>query len=390
MLEIDLVETFVVPVGLDDGPLLAVDSADMHSLMSADGGRTWENKGPLRDARGRPLVNGERTRRVHLLKLNSGEIALKFEVREGEWYRGNSNKRVNSLFAPYFARSRDGGATWADPVRVAPAGVHPNTTFLLETDEGGLVLPNEYAFYQPGVGGKRSKMGVCGAFTSADGGATWLDSHDNLWVHEDGGAVQGLCEAPVVAQTSQGRLLMFMRSEYPRIAESASDDGGRTWSHARLNDLISSRAEIFLTRVPSTGDLLCVWNQASNEEIETGFYRARLTAAISTDGGATWGNFRTVAMSPGQPLVGRIEDPDPPALLVTPWPVPPEEHMVSDEFHMNRAPRVQFIGDKAYIGYTHRAYRYVDGERVREHVGVRLKVMPVGWFYEPETRGSQR
>ena len=112
MFEVDLVETFIEPVGSDDGRLFAIDSADMHSLASSDEGRTWEKKGPLLDTRSRPLVDGERTRRAHLLKLRSGDIALKFELREGEWHRGNLNKRVTSLYVPYFARSGDGGLTW--------------------------------------------------------------------------------------------------------------------------------------------------------------------------------------------------------------------------------------------------------------------------------------
>ena len=62
-----------------------------------------------------------------------------------------------------------------------------------------------------------------------------------------------------------------MRTKYQRIAETTSDDGGQTWSPVRLNDLVSSNAEMYLARIPSTGDLLCVWNQATTREIETGF-----------------------------------------------------------------------------------------------------------------------
>ena len=348
----------------------------MSALFSSDGGQTWERSGPLLNRRGDPVVGEEFTRAyiVNLLRLKSGEIALKFEVQQE-----GPDDLASPRIVAYFTKSTDEGASWSDPVRITPLETPSNATWLVETSEGNLVLPNEYAYSQPGDG-RRTKMSICTVFTSADGGQSWQESQDGLWLDDNKGEVKGLCEVPVVAETVEGRLIIFMRTKYQRIAETTSDDGGQTWSPVRLNDLVSSNAEMYLARIPSTGDLLCVWNQATTREIETGFYRARLTAAVSTDNGATWGHFRTLADSPGQAQVGRIEDAGP-SYLQTPAPVPPEEHMVDDEFHMNRAPRVSFIGDDVYVGYTHRRYRYVGGERVREHDGVRLRVLPVEWFY---------
>ena len=61
-------------------------------------------------------------------------------------------------------------------------------------------------------------------------------------------------------QTTSGRLLMFMRTEMQRIAQSYSIDGGVHWEQGALNELVSSRSEIWLDRMPGSGDLLCVWN----------------------------------------------------------------------------------------------------------------------------------
>jgi len=375
--EIDLIRTFVEPVALKDGRLLALDREDMSALLSSDGGRTWDRGGPLLDVRGGAVVGEAFTRAyiVNLLRLRSGEIALKFEAQQ-EGPGGAASPQVIA----YFTKSDDEGATWSDPVRITPLETPSNATWLIETSEGNLLLPIEYAYSQSG-GDRRAKMSVCTVFISADGGRSWQESSDGLWLDDDGGAVKGLCEVPVVAETVDRRLLMFMRTMYQRIAETTSDDGGNTWSPVRLNDLVGSNAEMYLARIPSTGDLLCVWNQASGSEIETGFYRARLTAAISADGGATWGSFRTLADSPGQAQAGRIEDPNPPSYLRTPTAVPPEGYMVDEEFHMNRAPRVSFVEDDVYVTYTHRRYRYVDGERVQGHDGVKLRVLPVEWFY---------
>ena len=152
----------------------------------------------------------------------------------------------------------------------------------------------------------------------------------------------------------------------------------------KLTRLLSSNSEIFLQRLPVTGELLCVWNQASKREIETGYYRARLTSAISRDNGTTWKNFRTVAMSPGQTRVTRIPAGDPVGYLKTPRAIPGESEMLGEEFHMNRAPRVRVIGESAYLVYTHRRYRYVGGELKRTVNEMRLRVFPVSWFNAAE------
>ena len=175
---------------------------------------------------------------------------------------------------------------------------------------------------------------------------------------------------------------MFMRTWYQRIAQSYSKDGGQTWSPAKLNDLVSSNSEISLARIPKTDHLLCIWNQADTQEIRTGYYRARLSAAVSKDSGASWGSFRTIIQSPGQKQVGRISPVGAPAFLRASIPVPAAEGMLADEFHMNRAPRICFIGQHAFVSYTHRRYKYVDGKRERTVNQTRLRAIPTDWFYE--------
>ena len=375
--EIDLSPSFVGPIALDDEKLLALDRSDLTKLDSEDSGRTWNPAGRLLDKKTRGLVDGfTRAYVINLIRLRAGDLALKYEIGQRRWHHGSSPMNV-----AYFTRSSDEGQTWSDPVRITPSDTPTNTTWMIETSDGVLVVPNEYAYSQPGTS-RREKMSICTTFFSEDGGESWEESRDGLWLNEYEGRVQGLCEVPVTAQSSDGRLLMFMRTKYQRIAESVSEDSGRTWSATRLNELVSSNAEIFLTAFPSTGDLLCIWNQASTSEIENGFYRARLTSATSSDGGATWVNFRTVASTPGLPQVRRIEPNDPPRLLATPRAVPLPDHMVAEEFHMNRAPRVEFVGDTAHVSFTHRRYRWVDGEHIREHDGIKLRVLPVGWFYQ--------
>ncbi len=377
LFEVDLPTTFVGPVGLADGTLLALDRSDLTKLVSTDSGRTWNPAGQLLDSDGRNLVSGPvRSYIINLIRLRSGDIALKYEIEHPRWARGSSPMNV-----AYFTRSSDEGRSWSSPVRITPLDAPTNTTWMIETRGGTLVVPNEYAYSQA-ADHNRAKMSICTAFFSDDGGETWQESRDGLWVHENAGRVQGLCEVPVAVESRDGRLVMFMRTKYQRIAESISEDCGRTWGATRLTNLVSSNAEIFLTKVPSSGNLLCIWNQASTSEIETGFYRARLTSAVSSDGGLSWDNFRTIASTPGLADVGRIMPDGEPRFLTTPTAVPLPNDMVAEEFHMNRAPRVEFVDDVVYLSYTHRRYRWVDGERVRDHDGVKLKTFPIGRFYQ--------
>ena len=62
-------------------------------------------------------------------------------------------------------------------------------------------------------------------------------------------------------------------------------------------------------------------------------------------------------------------------------PVPTEKLMRADEFHMNRAPRIAFVGDKTYVTYTHRKYRYEDSKRIAIENRRKLRVLPTAWFY---------
>ena len=371
--EVSVSHRFVGPVLLKGGRLLAIDRT-LEMTRSADQGRTWTRIGPLRDAAGQVIMKGN----VHpwsLLRLQSGAIAVTFETIPPSQGGG-----VGKDDGTFFSQSRDEGKTWLPPTRVSWPRSPANPTWLIQTRKGRLVLPNEYWRTQPMDRG----LGVCTAFYSDDQGLSWQESRDSLWVWENGGRQQGSCEVPTVVEMSDGRLLMFMRTSFQRIARSESRDGGQTWSAVKLTSLLSSNSEIFLHRLPESDTLLCVWNQASKREIETGYYRARLTSAISRDNGTTWTNFRTVAMSPGQTRITSIPAVDPIAFLKTPRAIPRESEMLSKEFHMNRAPRVRVIGESAYLIYTHRRYRYDSGKVKRTVNEMRLRVFPVSWFSSTE------
>ena len=372
--EIEAPVDFTGPVELKDGRLFSVHR-ELIASCSSDGGRTWEDLGPLINQKGRGL-RGNILRPQSIIRLQSGALAINYWERVGTGGMGLAHQ------CSYFIKSLDDGKTWSAPVQVNPSGTPSYATWMIQTNTGRLVLANEYFYGQPGD----RDLGVCTCYYSDDEGKTWNESPEGLYVWEDYGAVIGSVEVPCIAETADGRLLMFMRTTLGRIAQSYSDDDGNHWQPVTLNDLVSSRSETWLTTISATGDLLCVWNQAATGEIRTGFYRGRLTSAVSRDSGKTWENFRTVAVSPGMENIARITDPEPPAYLRSGGTVPPR-HLVSQEgFWMNRFPRVKFINDRAYLVYNHRIYTYPDSSEKWERVynEYRLRVFPIEWFYKTD------
>lgn len=165
------------------------------------------------------------------------------------------------------------------------------------------------------------------AGVGADDGATWREGEH---VRPAGGG----CWEPAAVELRDGRVLMFLRTGLGGQYQTISADGGATWSEPMLSPLRGTAAPISIERIPTTGDLLAIWNN------DLGSLRARnpLTAAISRDDGRTWEHCRNVASAP------------------------------DDAFAY---PSVTFAGDTALLTY----FNYKDG------ISLFLKRIPVAWFY---------
>ena len=96
-----------------------------------------------------------------------------------------------------------------------------------------------------------------------------------------------------------------------------------------------------MTRIPSTGDLLLLWNNVPSER---GTLRTSLTAAISTDEGDSWD------------IVGNIDD--------------------RENFHV-AYPSAYFHEDEVIIAYYTR-----DNERWARDSEVGMKIYDVNAFYK--------
>lgn len=371
LFEVEIPSGFVGPIRLVDGRLFGLDSKLNH-LHSSDDGRSWEQSGPMPDPEDVTLA-GEVFQPMSLIRLASGAIAFNY------WQRLPDPTGMREC-RTLFRKTPDEGLTWSNPVVVTWPNTPAYPTYMMQTQAGRLVMPNEYAFKQDTRHHIHNSMKLCTTFYSDDEGDSWAESADCVFVCEqDRGASVSFVEAPCVAETTDGRLLMLMRTEMQRIAQSYSSDGGVHWEQGVFNDLVSSRSEIWLDRMPGTGDLLCVWNQVSTEETLSGFYRSRLSAAISKDCGASWTNFRTIVQTEGMDEVDRIGASEPPAFVMSSGVSPASGPYPASGHRTVRHPRVRFVDDRAYLRYDDRCYR--EPQSKASYYGAKLRVLPIAWFY---------
>jgi sialidase-1 len=103
---------------------------------------------------------------------------------------------------------------------------------------------------------------------------------------------------PGVVELRDGRLLMIIRTSLDDISRSYSADRGATWSDPEPMGVGAPVAPSTLVRIPSTGDLLLIWNDCFRDGAGGEGARTPLTAAISRDDGETWERRRDLEGDP--------------------------------------------------------------------------------------------
>lgn len=257
------------------------DAATIAARFSADGGSSWSTDDVTFVHR-----EGEmNVMSVSLLRLKDGRIAL-FYLRK------------NSVFdcKPYLRFSTDECRSWSEPVQcIGEDGYWVlNNDRMVELPSGRLVMP---VALHARLGNDYNPRGIAMVYLSDDGGATWLRGKTVLECPT--GSRTGFQEPGVVA-LKDGRLMMFIRTRLGSQYLSFSSDQGETWSEATASDIASPLSPASVKRIPSTGDLLMVWNDHSNvpeawravdqAPSARGGRRTPLTLAISRDEGKTWLN----------------------------------------------------------------------------------------------------
>ena len=372
---------------------------------SEDEGATWSAPAPLTLATGGPMMA---VMDANLLRLKSGELGLAMRSRAE---RGEYEADYHASLT--FSRSADEGATWSEPVQLNPPGTDAVFTNERSTvlGDGRIIVP----FYT-GIGARpvgdvktvcrygevfgsaeRAGLSYSSAYYSDDEGRTWQRSGNEVFVSlEKGVGGSYSMGEPAVTELDDGRVLMLGRTNLGRFFQSCSDDRGATWMQAEPTQLACYPSPCNISRIPSTGDLLIIWNQISPWEIMNGLYRHRLTCAVSSDEGLTWGHHRnleslddTAQIEPG-PIeiipIGKMRQP----LDRTRY------HRAPGPLRFNQ-PTCTYLGDKAVVTYGMCVFgdkavitdTYgMDYDELMERLGLaphdrgnRVRVLSTDWFY---------
>lgn len=253
--------------------------AELAAIYSGDRGKTWSLRyEPVLENEGKKNVMS-----VSLLRLPEGEIAM-FYLR----------KNSASDCIPMMRLSTEEGRGWNDAVPcIEGEGYYVmNNDRAILLKSGRIVLPLA-RHAKDGEAYNRRGTFLCAL--SDNGGRTWRRSTSALEGPENGRT--GLQE-PAVVELKDGRLMMLARTDQGCQYRSYSKDGGDTWSPAEPSDILSPVSPASIARIPSTGDLLLVWNDHEGVGEKHKGKRTPFRVAISKDEGKTWEKKKTLDDDP--------------------------------------------------------------------------------------------
>lgn len=255
-------------------------TARILAVESSDDGRTWSEPRVLQENTGSQNVMSVTLRRLSPTGDYAAPLALVYLEK-------NSATNLHAKLRI----SNDEGATFGPILDVTSGpGYHVlNNDRITILKSGRLIAP---VAISPDVVKHFEFESFC--FLSDDNGQTWRPSKNRI-PYPKRGAME-----PEVLELTDGRLLMHIRTQLGHLAVSESSDGGETWSAARPWDVAGPESPATLRRIPSTGDLLLIWNDSHRPGNANPNQRNPLTAAISTDEGKTWTIKRDLAGEPGE------------------------------------------------------------------------------------------
>lgn len=251
-------------------------NACLMSRVSADKGKTWSTQDRL-VVKQEGLMN---VMSVSLLRLQNGEIALFYLRKNATWD-----------CIPMMRISKDEGETWSDPIQCITdrKGYYVvNNNRVIQLKNGRLLMPAAY-HYVPEGGEWNGKAGHGRIFNyySDDNGRNWKSGSEvanpDSVIHQE----------PGVIELKNGNIFMFIRTNGKVQYLSFSKDKGKTWTPAQRSNIKSPTSPASIARIPSTGDLLMVWNNNGSDE-----KRTPMTIAISKDEGNTWEKTKNIEDDP--------------------------------------------------------------------------------------------
>lgn len=242
------------------------------SRFSTDHGKTWSSED-------KTVVGQEgdmNVMSVSLLRLKNGSIALFYA-------RKNSDQDC----MPMMRISRDEAKTWSDPISCINdrKGYYVlNNNRVIQLTNGRIIMPVSL-HNEPDS--KWSERGRLFAYYSDDNGQTWKCSG------EVANPKKVITQEPGVVEQKNGDLFMFIRTNTGVQYASFSKDNGETWNGAEPIRIASPQSPASIVRMPSTGDLVMVWNNNGTNQ-----KRTPLNVAVSKDEGKNWERIKIIENDP--------------------------------------------------------------------------------------------
>jgi sialidase-1 len=297
-------------------------SAHISARLSKDRGRTWGSPFVLQENMGEMC-----TYSPSLIRLQSGLLGFAFFVKNSK----NDNRA-------FWRSSDDDGKTWSNPVAITPDTAYHilNNDRIVQLADGRIIAPISYAPLY--VNNKTPIRSFC-AF-SDDDGRSWRRGSGEIGLPKRGALEPG------IVQRKDGSILMFMRTQLGCAYKAISTDAGETWHDVHPLGPVSSEAPTCIKRIPSTGDLLMVWNHVW-DPFKSHWGRSPLTAAVSKDDGETWKCFRNIEAEPD---------------------------------HNYAYCSITFREDEVLLTY-YRTRIHEMGTDESSGIELKLKIYPVAWFY---------
>lgn len=297
-------------------------SCQITSMISHDRGRTWTERRVLQHNEWKHNV-----KHPNLIRLSNSEILFS--------YVGWSSPSQRNVF---MRRSTDNGTTWGEQVQISEPGWYCNNADrATRLSTGRVLLPAHGPFAENYIGGQPYRGGQSKlhsfVFYSDDGFKTWKRSANSMTAPGRG------CHEPTVVELKDGRLFCLMRNTNQVQYFSISEDGGEHWSEPGPTVLTSPESPALIKRIPSTGDLLLLWNNIASK---SNWPRTPLCSAISTDEGMTWKHVNDI-----------------------------DNRMDRDAAY----PSVTFVGDEALVAYYSRSTKW------KRDAEVTLRIFQTKQFY---------